>query len=131
MGGFEAFRGVERYDVCGDRRRPLDRFCVELIAQARGQRNRRGLLREAQSGGAPIAPLVAIPLKARGDLFGIALYGGHTDGALLNDDECAMLDHLAQNAAAAYDHIEATRTRKEIERLQSDFAQLQAQLQPE
>ena len=77
------------------------------------------------------APLVAIPLKARGDLFGIALYGGHTDGALLNDDECAMLDHLAQNAAAAYDHIEATRTRKEIERLQSDFAQLQARLQPE
>lgn len=77
------------------------------------------------------APLIAIPLKARGDLFGIALYGGHTDGALLNDDECAMLDHLAQNAAAAYDHIEATRTRKEIERLQSDFAQLQAQLQLE
>lgn len=77
------------------------------------------------------APLLAIPLKARGDLFGIALYGGHTDGALLNDDECAMLDRLAQNAAAAYDHIEATRTRKEIERLQSDFAQLRAQLQPE
>lgn len=75
------------------------------------------------------APLLAIPLKAHGDLFGIALYGGHTDGGLLTDDECALLNLLAQNAAAAYDHIDASRARVEIERLRADFARLQARLQ--
>lgn len=77
------------------------------------------------------APLLAIPLKAHGDLFGIALYGGHTDGAFLNEDECVLLDRLAQNAAAAYDHIEATRARREIERLETDLARLHTRLQPD
>ena len=60
------------------------------------------------------APLVAIPLKARGDLFGVVFYGAHTDGSALNSEERELLALLALNAASAYDHIEATRARAEI-----------------
>jgi len=60
------------------------------------------------------APLVAMPLKARGDLFGVVFYGAHTDGSALNSEERELLSLLAFNAASAYDHIEATRARQEI-----------------
>jgi len=60
------------------------------------------------------APMIAIPLRARGDLFGVALYGAHTNGAALNSEERDLLAMLAFNAASAYDHIEAARARAEI-----------------
>ena len=63
------------------------------------------------------APVVAIGLKARGDLFGVVFYGAHTDGAAINSDERELLATLAFNAASAYAHIEAARARAEISEL--------------
>ena len=62
-------------------------------------------------------PLIALPIKARADLFGIVLYGGHTNGATLNAEERDLLAGLVSNAASAYDHIEASRVREEMQRL--------------
>jgi hypothetical protein len=62
-------------------------------------------------------PLLALPLKARADLFAIVLYGGHTNGAALNADERFLLQSLASHAASAYDHVEAVRARAEMQRL--------------
>lgn len=62
-------------------------------------------------------PILALPIKARADLFGIILYGGHTNGATLNADERALLSGLVSNAGSAFDHIEAVRARAETQRL--------------
>ncbi len=67
--------------------------------------------------GGVAAPMIAIPLKARGDLFGVTFYGAHTDGAALNSEERELLALLAFNAASAYDHIEAAKARAEIAHL--------------
>ncbi|HEX5275638.1 MAG TPA: hypothetical protein VFW34_10220 [Candidatus Rubrimentiphilum sp.] len=71
------------------------------------------------------APLLAAAIKARGDLFGVAFYGAHANGAGLNADERALLALLAHNAGSAYDHIEAARVRAEMQRmrLQLELAQ--------
>lgn len=63
-------------------------------------------------------PLLALPIKARADLFGIVFYGGHSNGATLNVDERALLATLVSNAASAFDHIEATHARAELQRLE-------------
>ena len=61
--------------------------------------------------------LVALPIKARADLFGIVLYGGHTNGATINAEERDLLATLVSSAASAYDHIEASRVRAEMQLL--------------
>jgi hypothetical protein len=63
------------------------------------------------------APVLAIGLKARGDLFGVVFYGAHTDGAAINSDERELLATLAFNAASAYAQIEVARARAEISEL--------------
>ena len=68
------------------------------------------------------APLLAIPIKARGDLFGVVFYGAHTNGAGLNADERSLLAQLAHNAGSAYDHIEATRIRGEMQNMRLELA---------
>ncbi len=56
-------------------------------------------------------------MKARGELFAIVLYGAHTDGTHLTNEERELLTLLTANAAAAFDHIEVVRARRELETL--------------
>lgn len=65
-------------------------------------------------------PLFALPIKARADLFGIVLYGGHANGATINADERKLLTSLVSSAASAFDHIEAAHAREEIQRLSAE-----------
>jgi GAF domain-containing protein len=62
-------------------------------------------------------PAYALPVKARGELFAIVLYGAHTDGTHLTNEERELLTLLTANAAAAFDHIEVVRARRELETL--------------
>jgi len=65
-------------------------------------------------------PLFALPIKARADLFGIVMYGGHANGATINADERKLLTTLVASAASAFDHIEAAQAREEIARLSTE-----------
>ena len=67
------------------------------------------------------APLIALPIKAHGDIFGVVFYGGHTNGAAINTDERQLLSLLAHNAGSAFDHIEAARARIEMQRLRLEL----------
>ncbi len=93
----------------------------ELIPQLRATRAPLSITRlgwrTAELPGGIEAPLLAIPIKARGDLFGVVFYGAHTNGATINSAERQMLAGLSQNAGWAFDHIEAARTRAEMQRL--------------
>ncbi|MBV8490227.1 MAG: hypothetical protein JO199_06840, partial [Candidatus Eremiobacteraeota bacterium] len=76
--------------------------------------------------GAPLppgtkAPALAIPLVMRGDVFGFVFYGECENGLPLEMSEKRLLETIATSAAAAYDHIDAERSRARI-------AELEAQL---
>lgn len=71
------------------------------------------------------APTLAVQVLMRGDVFAVALYGRHVSGAEISGDEQELLHSVAANAAAAFDHLDAERTRREIEALRSENAALQ------
>ncbi len=71
------------------------------------------------------APALAVQVLMRGEVFAIALYGRHVSGAEISGDEQELLQSVAANAAAAFDHLDAERTRREIEALRSENAALQ------
>lgn len=52
------------------------------------------------------APVIALPMIVRHQLRGVALYGVHTTGADIDEDEVRSLVEVTSAAAAAYDHIE-------------------------
>lgn len=55
---------------------------------------------------------IAIPISVRHQLVSFTLYGAHANGAQLDPDEVELLKELAREAARAYDHVEAERTRQ-------------------
>lgn len=56
--------------------------------------------------------VLAIPVSVRHELVSFTLYGAHSNGAQLDPDEIELLEELAREAARAYDHIDAVRTRE-------------------
>jgi len=70
------------------------------------------------------APIYAVPVVAERRLEAIALYGGHTRGEGLDPDERRCLRELAQAAAAAYEHLEATGLRQRLAGLEAENASL-------
>ncbi|MBV9027990.1 MAG: hypothetical protein JO311_05195 [Candidatus Eremiobacteraeota bacterium] len=60
---------------------------------------------------------VAIPVSVRHQLVSFTLYGAHANGAQLDPDEVELLKELAREAARAYDHVEAERTRQRYSQL--------------
>lgn len=56
--------------------------------------------------------VLAIPVTVRHELVSFTLYGAHANGSQLDPEEVDMLEDLAREAARAYDHIEAVRTRE-------------------
>lgn len=72
------------------------------------------------------APSLVIPLVMRGNVFGFVFYGSRADGAPLSDDERSLLQAIAHNAAAAYDHIDAERSRTRIRALEAQLREFGA-----
>jgi hypothetical protein len=120
-GAFEraADRGWNRYEAESiDREDPL---IVELRAELGtivldGRPRAETILPGGQK-----APSLVVPLVMRGSVFGFVLYGARSNGVPLNADERALLEAIARSAGAAYDHIDADKSRARI-------AQLEAQL---
>ena len=71
------------------------------------------------------APALAVQVLMRAQVYAVALYGRHVSGAEISGDEQELLRSVAANAAAAFDHLDAERTRREIEALRSENAALQ------
>lgn len=77
-----------------------------------------------QHGGLPqgsSAPNLAVPLVARQELFGMALYGAHTSGAEIDPEEVKSLNHLARAAQATYDHLKVVELTAQVESLRSQL----------
>jgi hypothetical protein len=68
------------------------------------------------------APSLVVPLMMRGEVFGFVFYGPRSNGLLLSADERALLEAVARGAAAAYDHIDAQRSRARIAELEAKLA---------
>jgi hypothetical protein len=56
-------------------------------------------------------PDIAIPIGLRHQLLGCVIYGHREGDAILDPEECGLLEQLAHAASVAYDAIEATRWR--------------------
>jgi hypothetical protein len=61
--------------------------------------------------------VLAVPVCVRHELVSFALYGAHRNGSQIDPDEVELLKALVREAARAYDHVEAVRTRQLITKL--------------
>lgn len=58
--------------------------------------------------------VLAVPVSVRHELVAFVLYGAHRNGSQIDPDEVVLLRSLVREAARAYDHVEAVRTRELI-----------------
>ncbi len=72
------------------------------------------------------APSLVVPLVMRATVFGFVFYGVRSSGLALRPDERTLLESIAINAAAAYDHIDAERSRARIQELERRLHELGA-----
>jgi hypothetical protein len=70
------------------------------------------------------APALVVPLLMRGAVFGFVFYGPRSTGARLTSDEVGLLEAIARNAGAAYDHIDADKSRARIRQLEARLRSL-------
>jgi hypothetical protein len=66
---------------------------------------------DAQSG-----PILAVGVFVQARLRAIAVYGAHANGEDIDPDEVASLEGICNAAGMAYDHLDAMRIHREIER---------------
>ncbi len=66
--------------------------------------------------------VIAIPISVRHEIVSFVLYGAHKNGAQIDPDEVGLLKDLAREAARAYDHVEAVRTRELLANLKAEPA---------
>lgn len=67
-------------------------------------------------------PVVAVPLFARNELFGVVLYGAHVSGSEVDAEELRSIEQLVRSTAAAYDHVETEALREKVDRLYASLA---------
>jgi hypothetical protein len=72
------------------------------------------------------APSLVVPLLMRGTVFGFVFYGSHSNGTPFTADERNLLEAIARSAGAAYDHIDADKSRARIRKLEDQIRQLGA-----
>jgi hypothetical protein len=65
------------------------------------------------------APSLVVPLLMRGNVFGFVFYGPRSNGIPLTSDERSLLEAIARNAGAAYDHIDAEKSHARIKELEA------------
>ncbi|HVN68564.1 MAG TPA: GAF domain-containing protein [Candidatus Binatia bacterium] len=70
------------------------------------------------------APSLVVPLMMRGNVFGFVFYGARASGLPFTQDERALLESIARSAAAAFDHIDADRSRAHIAELEERIREL-------
>lgn len=70
------------------------------------------------------APSIVVPLIMRGGVFGFVFYSARNNGLPLTADERNLLEGIARSAAAAYDHIDADKSRAQIVRLEARLRDL-------
>lgn len=61
--------------------------------------------------------VLAVPVSVRHELVSFVLYGAHRNGSQIDPDEVGLLEALVREAARAYDHVEAVRTRQLMQTL--------------
>jgi hypothetical protein len=76
------------------------------------------------------APSLVVPLLVRGSVFGFVFYGPRSNEQPLSADERDILETIAHNAGAAYDHIDADRARTRIRELEDELQRCQHNLSP-
>ena len=64
-------------------------------------------------------PVIAVPVLAGNALDTIVIYGAHTTGDKLSDEEVQLLAILDASAASAYDRVDALALRNKIHELQA------------
>ncbi|HEY2476383.1 MAG TPA: GAF domain-containing protein [Candidatus Cybelea sp.] len=69
-------------------------------------------------------PSLVVPLLVRGSVFGFVFYGPRSNELPLTRDERELLETIAHNAGAAYDHIDADRARARIAELEAKLREL-------
>jgi hypothetical protein len=62
---------------------------------------------------------IAVPLFARNDLLGIALYGRHRNGTAIDPEERQLLGRLCSAAAIAFEAVDLAQAREELTALRS------------
>lgn len=67
-----------------------------------------------------------VPLIMRGSVSGFVFYGARDNGLPFTQDERSLLEAIASGAAAAYEHIEAERSRARIRLLEERLRELGA-----
>ncbi|HXO16537.1 MAG TPA: GAF domain-containing protein, partial [Candidatus Dormibacteraeota bacterium] len=72
------------------------------------------------------APSLVVPLLMRGAVFGFVLYGARSNDMAFSSDERGLLESIARSAAAAYDHIDADKSRARIHQLEQRLRELGA-----
>lgn len=70
------------------------------------------------------ADALAVPLLMRGGVYGVVFYGERRDGAAFTEAERGLLAALVAGGGAAYDHIDADRSRARIRELEAKLAEL-------
>ena len=75
-------------------------------------------------------PVLAVPVLARGRVLAIAFYGQHHSGADIDPEEIAEIERVADEAGAAFDHVEAENLRRENEAQAHRIEELMQQLSP-
>ena len=71
-------------------------------------------------------PILAVPMVARNELLGIALYGAHDNAADIDPEEVRGIRHLARAAQASYDHLRALELAEQVAALKAEIASLRA-----
>lgn len=85
-----------------------------------------GLYQDGQPAGLA-APTLAVPVKSGvPEATAVALFGPHSSGNDIDDDEREMLDKFALQAATGYERVVATMLRREVTRLRGQLAALEA-----
>ena len=72
------------------------------------------------------APSLVVPLLMRGAVFGFVFYGPRSNGTPLTADEARCTLSHSRGAGAAYDHIDADKSRARIGRLEAQLRALGA-----
>ena len=73
-------------------------------------------------------PVLALPIMVRRELVAIVFFGSHIHGEGLDPDEIKALAGLQTGAAAAYDHLDAERLRRDNESMKQRVGSLEMRL---
>lgn len=78
----------------------------------------------------PARPIYATPVADRWRCYAVVLWGCHTSGADLNQEERAVLTRLADAAAAVYGKLDNDRLRRRVAELEKRLAAIGAEPAP-